>query len=101
MNNCIKPLENLNEIFPFKQNFVLNLMVSFGSSKGSMVETLVFETPTPLSEHVEPNFRFGSEGDHKAPAYNTHTKINMDDSGIEVQEECPRLLQVNMNSLMV
>ncbi|KAH8292691.1 hypothetical protein KR018_002752, partial [Drosophila ironensis] len=32
--------------------------VSFGSSKGSMVETLVFETPTPLAEHVEPMFGF-------------------------------------------
>lgn len=54
--------------------------VSFGSSKGSMVETLVFETPTPLSEHVEPHFGFGSEGgDYRA--------ANMDDSGIEVHEE--------------
>lgn len=52
-----------------------------------MVETLVFETPTPLSEHVEPNFGFGSDGDRKTSAYNMHTKINMDDSGIEVQEE--------------
>ncbi|KAL9883357.1 LOW QUALITY PROTEIN: uncharacterized protein ACN427_010733 [Glossina fuscipes fuscipes] len=64
--------------------------VSFGSSKGSMVETLVFVMLTPLSEHVEPNFSYGSKGDHKAPAYNTHTKINMDDSGIEVQEESER-----------
>ncbi|KAM7346962.1 uncharacterized protein ACRADG_006664 isoform 1-T2 [Cochliomyia hominivorax] len=55
--------------------------VSFGSSKGSMVETLVFETPTPLSEHVEPNFGFGSESDYKT---------NMDDSGIELQEESER-----------
>ncbi|XP_055585773.1 uncharacterized transmembrane protein DDB_G0289901-like [Uranotaenia lowii] len=30
--------------------------VSFGSSKGSMVETLVFETPTPLPEHAERQF---------------------------------------------
>uniref|UniRef100_A0A1Q3FUA6 Putative agap000086-pd-like protein n=1 Tax=Culex tarsalis TaxID=7177 RepID=A0A1Q3FUA6_CULTA len=30
--------------------------VSFGSSKGSMVETLVFETPTPLPEHAEREF---------------------------------------------
>lgn len=43
-----------------------------------MVETLVFETPTPLSEHVEPSFGVGSDGDYKT---------NMDDSGIEVQEE--------------
>ncbi|XP_052862784.1 uncharacterized protein LOC128269368 isoform X2 [Anopheles cruzii] len=32
------------------------LRVSFGSSKGSMVETLVFETPTPLPEHAEREF---------------------------------------------
>ena len=43
-----------------------------------MVETLVFETPTPLSEHVEPAFGFGSETDYRG---------NLDDSGIEVHEE--------------
>lgn len=46
--------------------------VSFGSSKGSMVETLVFEAPTPLPEHSEREFSF--------PEAN-------DDSGIELQEE--------------
>uniref|UniRef100_A0A1B0AEF9 Uncharacterized protein n=1 Tax=Glossina pallidipes TaxID=7398 RepID=A0A1B0AEF9_GLOPL len=66
--------------------------VSFGSSKGSMVETLVFETPTPLSEHVEPNFGFGSDGDRRTPAYNMHAKINMEDSGIEVQEDTSQCL---------
>ncbi|CAD7078315.1 unnamed protein product [Hermetia illucens] len=35
--------------------------VSFGSSKGSMVETLVFETPTPLPEHAEREFGFPAE----------------------------------------
>ena len=43
-----------------------------------MVETLVFETPTPLSEHMEQAFGFGSEADYRG---------NLDDSGIEVHEE--------------
>ncbi|KAH8387052.1 hypothetical protein KR093_004410 [Drosophila rubida] len=95
--------------------------VSFGSSKGSMVETLVFETPTPLSEHVEPSFGFDAadaagQSQHAlncaavasgtattitaaAPAtlnsnngssYGDYAKLNMDDSGIEVQEESER-----------
>ncbi|KAH8396039.1 hypothetical protein KR222_002272, partial [Zaprionus bogoriensis] len=86
--------------------------VSFGSSKGSMVETLVFETPTPLSEHVEPSFGFdaadaGSDAAAAAAAgqltaasaahlpligssYNDYAKGQMDDSGIEVQEESER-----------
>ncbi|XP_064540651.1 probable serine/threonine-protein kinase nek3 isoform X1 [Drosophila montana] len=86
--------------------------VSFGSSKGSMVETLVFETPTPLSEHVEPNFGFDAADAAGAAAgqppqaitaaathlplvssnstYGDYAKLNMDDSGIEVQEESER-----------
>ncbi|KAH8315034.1 hypothetical protein KR059_002417 [Drosophila kikkawai] len=91
--------------------------VSFGSSKGSMVETLVFETPTPLSEHVESTFGFDAAagGDHpdaaavaaagQLPLASTlashlphagggysgdYAKGNMDDSGIEVQEESER-----------
>ncbi|KAH8236050.1 hypothetical protein KR038_011327 [Drosophila bunnanda] len=93
--------------------------VSFGSSKGSMVETLVFETPTPLSEHVESTFGFdaaaGDAGDHPGAAVaaaagqlplastlashlphvgggysGDYAKGNMDDSGIEVQEESER-----------
>ncbi|KAH8244846.1 hypothetical protein KR032_001269 [Drosophila birchii] len=96
--------------------------VSFGSSKGSMVETLVFETPTPLSEHVESTFGFdaaaGDVGDHPSAAAaaaaaaagqppmastlashlplagggysGDYAKGNMDDSGIEVQEESER-----------
>ncbi|EDV92297.1 GH24123 [Drosophila grimshawi] len=94
--------------------------VSFGSSKGSMVETLVFETPTPLSEHVEPSFGFDAADAAAVAAgqpqqfallstatttaagtttaathlplvsnitYGDYAKVNMDDSGIEVQEE--------------
>ncbi|KAH8265174.1 hypothetical protein KR044_011595 [Drosophila immigrans] len=101
--------------------------VSFGSSKGSMVETLVFETPTPLSEHVEPSFGFdaadaaGQPQQQQQHTLNAATgtttttnaaaaaaatatlnssssggvggdcaKLNMDDSGIEVQEESER-----------
>ncbi|KAL7743929.1 hypothetical protein ACLKA6_003150 [Drosophila palustris] len=105
--------------------------VSFGSSKGSMVETLVFETPTPLSEHVEPSFGFdaadaaaaasaaAAAAGQSQQALNVSTittnaaatttathlplnsnssysgdyanaKGNMDDSGIEVQEESER-----------
>ncbi|XP_017133425.1 serine/threonine-protein kinase phg2 isoform X1 [Drosophila elegans] len=88
--------------------------VSFGSSKGSMVETLVFETPTPLSEHVESTFGFAAAGDSAAdtaaaaagqpqlastlPSHlpsvggysGDYAKGNMDDSGIEVQEESER-----------
>lgn len=41
-----------------------------------MVETLVFETPTPLSEHVEPTFGFETAD----VSSKTH---NLDDSGIE------------------
>ncbi|XP_055844976.1 uncharacterized protein DDB_G0283357 [Episyrphus balteatus] len=74
--------------------------VSFGSSKGSMVETLVFETPTPLPEHAEREFGFSIEN-----SYNTGvqsicnnninsacSRINssLDDSGIELQEELER-----------
>ncbi|KRF98898.1 uncharacterized protein Dwil_GK16497, isoform B [Drosophila willistoni] len=95
--------------------------VSFGSSKGSMVETLVFETPTPLSEHVESTFGFdaaaadataGQQAQHQqqqqhssssstashlplvnnssSSSYGDYAKVNMDDSGIEVQEESER-----------
>jgi len=92
-----------------------------------MVETLVFETPTPLSEHVEPSFGFDAadaaasaaaaaagQSQHSLQSSTTTTaataaaaattathlplnsnssysgdyaKMNMDDSGIEVQEE--------------
>lgn len=68
-----------------------------------MVETLVFETPTPLSEHVEPSFGFDAPDAAGVAAavavenaaqhlplsssYNDYAKGQMDDSGIEVQEE--------------
>ncbi|XP_017870147.1 PREDICTED: probable serine/threonine-protein kinase nek3 isoform X1 [Drosophila arizonae] len=93
--------------------------VSFGSSKGFFFETLVFETPTPLSEHVEPSFGFDAADAAAAAAagaaagqpllaatataathlpligsnyatYGDYAKLNMDDSGIEVQEESER-----------
>ncbi|XP_055683021.1 uncharacterized protein LOC129789920 [Lutzomyia longipalpis] len=62
--------------------------VSFGSSKGSMVETLVFETPTPLPEHAEREFDFAaaSTGDKAT----TNQSNGLDDSGIELQEELER-----------
>lgn len=56
--------------------------VSFGSSKGSMVETLIFETPTPLPEHSEREF-FPSTNQ---TATDTQDNI-LNDSGIELQEE--------------
>lgn len=82
------------------------------------METLVFETPTPLSEHVESTFGFdaaaaaafardaaaaAAAGQPQSAATHPHphpshlplsgsysgdyAKANMDDSGIEVQEE--------------
>lgn len=47
-----------------------------------MVETLIFETPTPLPEHAEREFFSSTEGDGKE----TTNGLN-DDSGIELQEE--------------
>ncbi|XP_055712449.1 uncharacterized protein LOC129807299 [Phlebotomus papatasi] len=62
--------------------------VSFGSSKGSMVETLVFETPTPLPEHAEREFDFAAAS---ATDKTTSNPSNgLDDSGIELQEELER-----------
>lgn len=55
--------------------------VSFGSSKGSMVETLIFETPTPLPEHSEREF-FPSTNPQDESQEN-----GLNDSGIELQEE--------------
>ncbi|XP_055525971.1 uncharacterized protein LOC129718848 [Wyeomyia smithii] len=87
--------------------------VSFGSSKGSMVETLVFETPTPLPEHAEREF-FHSPAVlagagttvnsvhhhyHHLPHYHhpqqqhqqqDSSQVGLDDSGIELQEEVER-----------
>lgn len=58
--------------------------VSFGSSKGSMVETLIFETPTPLPEHAEREF-FSSTDPEGGDGKETTNGLN--DSGIELQEE--------------
>lgn len=71
-----------------------------------MVETLVFETPTPLSEHMESTFGFDAADTAAAAAgqpqlastlasqqplaggySGDYAKGTMDDSGIEVQEE--------------
>lgn len=61
--------------------FFCRLRVSFGSSKGSMVETLIFETPTPLPEHAEKEFFPTNQSD-----YETQENI-LDENGIELQEE--------------
>lgn len=45
-----------------------------------MVETLVFEAPTPLPEHSEREFSFPDSDKGSATT-------NNDDSGIELQEE--------------
>jgi hypothetical protein len=63
-----------------------NCRVSFGSSKGSMVETLVFETPTPLPEHAEREF-FSPAMTASASAATTNNVNGLNDSGIELQEE--------------
>ena len=59
--------------------------VSFGSSKGSMVETLVFETPTPLPEHAEREFGFPANKSTGGQCANSSS--GHDDSGIGLQEE--------------
>lgn len=76
--------------------------MSFGSSKGSMVETLVFETPTPVSEY--PEHHIGALPTTHVPVHtNGNNNVNnsnsqiistnsaavgpLDDSGIELQEE--------------
>lgn len=61
--------------------------VSFGSSKGSMVETLVFETPTPLPEHSEREFAFTLEKNAALSGGHSTSSSGMDDSGIELPEE--------------
>lgn len=48
-----------------------------------MVETLVFETPTPLPEHAEREFGFPPD----QAGTNANTNSSLDDSGIEMQEE--------------
>ena len=64
--------------------------MSFGSSKGSMVETLVFETPTPLPEHAEREFCF-QPTDILAKTHNNSSFLQngscLDDSGIEMMQE--------------
>lgn len=69
------------------ENFSLFCLhrVSFGSSKGSMVETLIFETPTPLPEHAEREFF--SSTDPMASDDGKEIINGLNDSGIELQEE--------------
>lgn len=65
----------------------LDFSVSFGSSKGSMVETLVFETPTPLPEHAEREFGFSIDKTTASQSGQSNNSSCLDDSGIELQEE--------------
>ncbi len=51
-----------------------------------MVETLVFETPTPLPEHAEREF-FSPAMTASASAATTNNVNGLNDSGIELQEE--------------
>lgn len=74
--------------YSFLNKLVRFHRVSFGSSKGSMVETLVFETPTPLPEHAEREFGFPvNKSAHSATGQCTNSSSGHDDSGIELQEE--------------
>lgn len=50
-----------------------------------MVETLVFETPTPLPEHAEREFGFPV--DKLTAGHSSNSSSGLDDSGIELQEE--------------
>lgn len=50
-----------------------------------MVETLVFETPTPLPEHAEREFGFST--DVGSNNLNISGSSSIEDSGIELQEE--------------
>lgn len=51
-----------------------------------MVETLVFETPTPLPEHSEREFAYTLEKNLALSGQSTSSS-GMDDSGIELPEE--------------
>lgn len=55
-----------------------------------MVETLVFETPTPLPEHAEREFGFSADklsATHNVAGQGSNSSSALDDSGIELQEE--------------
>lgn len=55
-----------------------------------MVETLVFETPTPLPEHAEREFGFPVDKlstIHNVAGQGSNSSSALDDSGIELQEE--------------
>lgn len=98
-----------NHVFLCKINFIyifLSLFifrVSFGSSKGSMVETVVYETPTPVSEYPERFIGYHSSSHHTVPVHqngnhlyhqpndtppNASASTSLNDSGIaEMQQE--------------
>uniref|UniRef100_A0A336N3S2 CSON005941 protein n=1 Tax=Culicoides sonorensis TaxID=179676 RepID=A0A336N3S2_CULSO len=77
--------------------------VSFGSSKGSMVETVVYETPTPVSEYPERFIGYHPSVHHTVPVHqngnhyhqplidtsaNVSASASLNDSGIaEMQQE--------------
>lgn len=50
-----------------------------------MVETLIFETPTPLPEHAEREFFSSTDPETMGDGKETTNGLN--DSGIELQEE--------------
>lgn len=55
-----------------------------------MVETLVFETPTPLPEHAEREFTFDNSENQingKTTIGSLNNDSNLEDSGIGLQEE--------------
>lgn len=52
-----------------------------------MVETLVFETPTPLPEHAEREFGYPVNKSAGAGGQSANSSSGHDDSGIELQEE--------------
>lgn len=55
-----------------------------------MVETLVFETPTPLPEHAEREFTFDNTENQingKTTIGSLNNDSNLEDSGIGLQEE--------------
>lgn len=98
-----------NHVFLCKINFIYIFLsffifrVSFGSSKGSMVETVVYETPTPVSEYPERFIGYHSSSHHTVPVHqngnhlyhqpndtppNASASTSLNDSGIaEMQQE--------------
>lgn len=92
----------LCNIFIYNFLSLFHYRVSFGSSKGSMVETVVYETPTPVSEYPE-RFIGYHHSHHAVPVHqngnhsyhqpndtppNASASTSLNDSGIaEMQQE--------------